>query len=247
MRDRSLPNRRRDLRRCSQPRPSRRSGSEFCSVYEYHTGYSTRATRTDRLRPTAPGTGRHLSSETVAPDRGRRSTLPPRCCCAGPSSGHPDHPEVGPPGADRRERPSSTSGSAQDIAELGALDRTGGTDRARTRMVALTARSSLPGQSRQSLRATRPANLVASTDPPPPARPRRRRSPPRARNRLPATRKRVKGIYGRVRARRRHADAGDAERDLRRRPSGLQLVREQARLARDLSARYSTAPSPDAQ
>ena len=120
---------------CSQPRRSRRSWIR-CSSVRTNTAkpYSTRAARTgSRWRPIAPLEPAATSPATRSRgSRGARSALPPRCCCAGASSGASRSSRSRPTAsASPRTPSSSTSGSrTQDIAELDALDRTGGTDSA---------------------------------------------------------------------------------------------------------------------
>ena len=120
---------------CSQRRRSRRS-SIRCSSVRTSTArlFSTRAARAgSRWRPTArSGHGRHLASETVARIARRHGRTPAqvllRWCI---ERGIPVIPK-----STHRERIAENAQlfdfrlSDQDIAELDALDRTGGTDRA---------------------------------------------------------------------------------------------------------------------
>ena len=228
------------------------------SPYEYRKALldSCRAER-DRAgglqppRNRPPPRQRHGRADRAAP----RAHSRPGAAALVHRAGHPGHPEVDPPRAHRRERP------ALRLPALGPGHRASSTRS--TAPAAPTARSNAnggeangtelaPGGDRRGRfarpRARRPRR-PRRPDPPPPARPGRAVRRPRARDRLPATRRprRPGDLRAGARSRRRHADPGDAERGLRRRRSGRPACRRTSSPRSATSPRRcSTAPSSSA-
>ena len=134
--DRRLQLQRRRARRAAGDRERPRRSSTRCSSARTSTGRgcSRRASRTgSRSRPTARSdTGRHLGSETASGSPSASGARRRRCCCAGASQR--DVPLI--PKSTHRERIEENAQifdftlSDEDMAELDALDRTGGTERA---------------------------------------------------------------------------------------------------------------------